>query len=246
MWLLPQATFTLQAPPSDDMADAKRVKARQSERTPERMREIIAQIPGAVGDFFEAAGVVPTNCPAQTYFANAIVSDTADVVFSAKRRFSRLRPHEALPDVRPAIEVPWHASYPSGHATQARLLAQVFATWYPQKAAVFAALAQRVAQNREIAGLHYASDSAAGYALGDQLFLAYRQNPEVQGFLSRPCNANAMNTAVSGHEQRTYASLSAQAVARVQLRMGQWQTAGDERQHKLQMKRHYLGDAQND
>ena len=67
----------------------------------------------------------------------------------------------------PPIQVPGHSSFPSGHATQAHLIAEcaklVLST--PVKAALSAdldALAGRIARNREIAGLHYRSDSTAG------------------------------------------------------------------------------------
>jgi hypothetical protein len=228
-WLAADSLFSLPSPPTNDLEEARQVRALSSLRTPQRLQEIQNQAPGPVSDFFEAAGVITTQCPAQAYFATAIVSDTADVVFALKRHFSRLRPHQVLPDVKPAIEVPWHAAYPSGHATQARLLARVFATWYPEKAPAFAALAKRIAQNREVAGVHYPSDSAAGASLGDQLFTGYQKNHQVQDFLSKPCRSDPSLNAATPQDQRTYSALSAQSVVRLQMRLGQWQSAGDGR-----------------
>jgi membrane-associated phospholipid phosphatase len=67
--------------------------------------------------------------------------------------------------------VPGHASFPSGHSTQAHLMAlcvnDVFNT-LPQQNTVLEdlwTLADRIARNREIAGLHYPSDSDAGRAI---------------------------------------------------------------------------------
>ena len=79
----------------------------------------------------------------------------------------------------PPIAVPGHAAYPSGHATQARLVAacaklalpdpnDVSGLPNPTTVALSAALdvlATRIARNREIAGLHYPSDSGAGAEL---------------------------------------------------------------------------------
>src|SRR5262249_57034663 len=72
----------------------------------------------------------------------------------------------------PPIQVPGHASYPSGHSTQAHLIAQCVQLALPAAGPLTAALsadldalAVRIARNREIAGLHYPSDSAAGLVL---------------------------------------------------------------------------------
>jgi len=67
--------------------------------------------------------------------------------------------------------VPGHASFPSGHSTQAHLIAlcinDIFDT-LPQQGAVLEdawTLADRIARNREIAGGHYESDTNAGKAI---------------------------------------------------------------------------------
>jgi UDP-N-acetylmuramoylalanine-D-glutamate ligase len=72
----------------------------------------------------------------------------------------------------PPIVVPGHASFPSGHSTQTHLMVLCMndvLTGATQPAANvtamvddFATLAHRIARNREIAGLHYPSDSKAG------------------------------------------------------------------------------------
>jgi membrane-associated phospholipid phosphatase len=79
------------------------------------------------------------------------------------------------------IEVPGHAAYPSGHATQAYLIARCMkavlprAGWaalmsdgtYSDKNGPVYCMARRIARNREVLGLHYPSDSVAGEALAD-------------------------------------------------------------------------------
>jgi hypothetical protein len=99
----------------------------------------------------------------------------------------RARPSTICPALFPPISVPAHPSWPSGHATQSRLAFAVlrFAltdtvthkgkTYGPvpgDHAPIVEALevlANRIARNREIAGVHFPSDSAAGKNLGDQL-----------------------------------------------------------------------------
>ena len=100
-----------------------------------------------------------------------------------KRYLRRVRPSEVLPALLPPISVPGHASFPSGHATQARLIARCVKSILPFTDAqgtvqdVLAAvqpgldaLAFRIARNREIAGLHYPSDSEGGRILADNIF----------------------------------------------------------------------------
>jgi PAP2 superfamily len=88
-----------------------------------------------------------------------------------KYLFKRPRPAQISLDVDPVIETPGHPSYPSGHSTQAHLCAGLLAEIHtlrsdPQWRATLFALADEIAKNREIAGVHYPSDTAAGRKLG--------------------------------------------------------------------------------
>ena len=91
----------------------------------------------------------------------------------------RPRPSQLSPSLMPPIAVPGHAAYPSGHATESYLLASILAEVMPAEASQktdatdddstpLRRLAQRVARNREVLGLHYPSDSKAGRFLGDE------------------------------------------------------------------------------
>lgn len=88
-----------------------------------------------------------------------------------KNLYSRPRPSQLCPALLPPIEIPGHASFPSGHSTQAHLMAlctnDVF-NGLPQQSTMVDdlwTLADCIARNREIAGLHYPSDSDAGEAI---------------------------------------------------------------------------------
>lgn len=66
------------------------------------------------------------------------------------------------------VPMPGHQSAPSGHSAVAHLLAGLLAPLQPtalQRERTFAAAAS-IAANRELAGVHFASDSQAGQALG--------------------------------------------------------------------------------
>jgi membrane-associated phospholipid phosphatase len=103
----------------------------------------------------------------------------------------RPRASQLSPSLMPPIDVPGHASYPSGHATESYLLAGMLAQVMPPAASAptlatdpdstpLRRLAERVARNREVLGLHYPSDSKAGKFLGDQSLGLLLQCPSVQ------------------------------------------------------------------
>ena len=77
--------------------------------------------------------------------------------------------------IQPLIMTPGHDSWPSGHATESFLIARLLSRFAkgsgggadvePQMMAI----AQRIAENREVAGVHFLADSTAGRVLGDTL-----------------------------------------------------------------------------
>lgn len=89
-----------------------------------------------------------------------------------KKKFMRPRPCQLEPRLRPLIDVPAWAAFPSGHALQNFLIAQALATVVhsDELTVQLFAIAQRVAENREYAGLHYESDTIAGKQLATAMF----------------------------------------------------------------------------
>ncbi|MBN8631644.1 MAG: phosphatase PAP2 family protein [Rhodobacterales bacterium] len=84
-----------------------------------------------------------------------------------KARFMAARPSVLEPNLRPFIPVPAHSSYPSNHALQSFLIAELFARTVPEHPGIPALFraAEEVAVNREWAGLHLPSDTEAGRKL---------------------------------------------------------------------------------
>ena len=106
----------------------------------------------------------------------------------------RPRASQLSPSLMPPIDVPGHASYPSGHATESYLLAGMLAQVMPAAASTethigypdstpLRRLAERVARNREVLGLHYPSDSKAGKFLGDHSLELLLQCPSVAALI---------------------------------------------------------------
>jgi membrane-associated phospholipid phosphatase len=137
--------------------------------------EILSQKDEFISYFMGLLGASPASRP-QTlrlmHIANIFAGFTA-MHFKFVHR--RQRPSALCPPLMPPVEVPGHASYPSGHATQARLIAKCAAlvlpaTIRPTLSANLLGLAARIARNREIGGFHYKSDTVAGVELADNIF----------------------------------------------------------------------------
>jgi membrane-associated phospholipid phosphatase len=91
-------------------------------------------------------------------------------------REPRARPSQVCPALMPPVEVPGHPSFPSGHATQSMLMALCVEAAFPTDELknawrpLLQTLAGRIARNREIAGLHFPSDTHAGQELASFVF----------------------------------------------------------------------------
>ncbi len=142
---------------------------------PDALGEIMTQADEFISCFLALMGARPYSHPATVrvfHMAN-LVAILVSMHF--KNKFNRARPSHLCPALLPPIEVPGHASYPSGHSTQAHLFADCAKAVLPPSeqaymSVVLGALARRIARNREIAGLHYASDTAAGQKLAQAIF----------------------------------------------------------------------------
>jgi len=77
-----------------------------------------------------------------------------------KLYFNRVRPSFCNPDIEPIIEIPNHPSYPSGHAIQHYFMA--YYLYYRHNNKDYFEKANIIAKNREIAGVHFESDSKYG------------------------------------------------------------------------------------
>lgn len=116
----------------------------------------------------------PDAAPNTLAVIDAVSLVAAWPLYRAKYLLRVRRPNVVDPSITPLITTPPHASYPSGHATAAFALAEVLASLTGAqsgsdiRSALFL-LAERIADNRECAGLHTTSDTAAGRALGTAL-----------------------------------------------------------------------------
>ncbi|MBY0234750.1 MAG: hypothetical protein K2W93_07210 [Burkholderiaceae bacterium] len=120
-----------------------------------------------------------------------LIAELLDAVqwplFILKRIYNRGRPDsccgaELKPMFADSPLQPKHPSFPSAHACNAYVVALLLNQISPKPGSgsglsAYEEAALKVAKNREIAGLHYASDSAAGIALAKHLLAQLNASP---------------------------------------------------------------------
>jgi hypothetical protein len=101
-----------------------------------------------------------------------VVHKINPIILYLKKHFNRVRPSFMDKNIKPVIDTPNHPSYPSGHATTAYLIAYLL----PKKNFTKNyKIADKIAVNREIAGVHYKSDTAYGKYLSKKLYKYIKQ-----------------------------------------------------------------------
>lgn len=165
-------------PKSDDLASR------------DRLAEITAQVVPPLAFWCATMPIHPDRMPRTLELIDLALLLASFAVQRFKHALAVARPHQIDAQVVPAILTPGHASLPSGHATEAYAVANLLVSLIgPPKAddASFNtdsggkllstaalerrlfALAARIADNREVAGLHYPIDTQAGRLLGTVL-----------------------------------------------------------------------------
>jgi acid phosphatase (class A) len=92
-----------------------------------------------------------------------------------KHKYGRARPIQVFPPLMPTILTPAHASYPNNHSFQSHLIALAVGSIFEGEMATamrapLTAMANRIGQNREVAGVHFQSDTDAGKILAAKVF----------------------------------------------------------------------------
>ena len=109
-------------------------------------------------------------------FITNILNDVGSIAFYFKQKFNRVRPIYLNSNIAPAIVVPRHPAYPSAHATQAHTLAMILAMFSPNSYEEFKKSAHMISTDRELAGVHYPTDTEAGFFIAKLYFENARKN----------------------------------------------------------------------
>lgn len=104
--------------------------------------------------------------------------------FAGKHHFDRVRPSFLDSALKPSIANPPHPAYPSNHTFQAIVMAQILGKVFPEKSAEFMQDALNIARNREIAGVHYPSDTEASIVMAKEFLELLFANKSIQNQLN--------------------------------------------------------------
>ena len=143
-------------------------------RRDERGAEILTQTVPQLPFWASVCSLQPHRAPYTLELTDCALGFAMMVVMRFKQAFNCPRPSEYSPNIQPMLPVPPFSSFPSGHATESRMFADMFCTLTMQNinsqmTQQLNLLTQRIAENREVAGLHFKMDSIAGDRLGRDL-----------------------------------------------------------------------------
>ncbi|MFG6430654.1 phosphatase PAP2 family protein [Roseateles sp. LYH14W] len=174
-------------PPDESTLKAQcaKVIAAKGERQM-RLHGILGQVEGlhlGLMALVRARRPVALDTPITFRLLNAANDELLPVLFYFKTEFNAARPSAYIKDLnpmfaRPDPNYPGHPTYPSGHAAQSRLFALVLGAMFSKLGADLITLANDVAYNREVAGVHFEADSEAGQDLAAKVFKLLMSNPK--------------------------------------------------------------------
>jgi len=151
-------------------------------RTPEKKQEIFHQMElEHTGNIFGGRPLVEyfneKEFPHTAPLLKDSLHDVSVIVLKLKEHYDRVRPSILYPELDTVIEVPGHPAYPSGHSTQMHFIAFILGELAPERRDEFEREAYAIALNREIAGVHYPSDTEAGKILARQILGELKKDP---------------------------------------------------------------------
>lgn len=165
-------TMILPPPPANDSAQTKaelgEVLTLQVTRTPEMVASAVADADENVWRFANVMGPKfnKETLPKFSAFFDRVVATEGAVVDPAKDVWKRPQPHQLSDLVKPVVKLSSSGSWPSGHATVGTMMGIILSDMVPEKRAEIMARAAEYAHNREVGGIHYASDVEMGKISG--------------------------------------------------------------------------------
>ncbi len=165
--------LSLPPPPTDPLEVGQEIATliKLSEQRVSRSAEIAAQ--AADASVYWSAMLMMTQASRPATWDLIINANTVGhlVAMHFKRHFARPRPAQVYPALMPILPTPSHPSYPNAHALESALIAACLELAIPslgspkETQGPLDVLAERIGVNREIAGLHFPSDTRAGRSL---------------------------------------------------------------------------------
>jgi len=171
--------ITLRAPGKAVFKKQLDLVAAYADLRADRAAEIAAQMAPPLALWASVVGIQPHRHKKTLQVLDLAFSLAVHVHMRFKHVFASARPVELSPQIQPMIPTPGHGSWPSGHATEAFIVATVLEALLNAANPAVAngsacreqlqRLAARIAINRTVAGVHFPVDSAVGRLLGTAL-----------------------------------------------------------------------------
>ncbi len=181
------AVFDLAPPPADDSAETKeelKILHGYAEglRASDSLKKIVFEesMTGPLISYEDAGLYFSQRNPESEQLISMALRDVGYFILRAKKQFARVRPDFLAPDLKTAIPNPGHPAYPSGHAGQAHMAGLVLSLLDEKHKDIYMAHAWAIGTRREIAGVHYPSDSVAGRKLAEDVLAKLMEVPEFQ------------------------------------------------------------------
>jgi hypothetical protein len=155
-------------PPDDAETLRGEIKTMIEKATLRRARadEIRAQSNGLATYWMRMLMLAPGSHPGTVGLVAAGIAVGHMVGMHWKWHYQRARPSQVYPGLIPMIAVPPHPAWPSGHGLQSYMVARCLIAGLPKPvgdalAKPIGALADRITDNRVIAGVHFPGDQVA-------------------------------------------------------------------------------------
>jgi hypothetical protein len=141
---------------------------------PARLAEIISQADSFVDIWYQTLMADSGRRPYTATLDQAGIAIGQMVGMYWKFQYAKARPARYYPALLPCIQTPSHPSFVSNHSLQCHLIMHLALEGMSPEigkamSPVLRALADRIAQNREIAGVHFSEDTDAGSMLAERL-----------------------------------------------------------------------------
>lgn len=172
-WFEPQSLSPqLLPPPSAEGSEAWKaqielVVAAQSSLSPAEITAIRNEQKFRVGLMTDTLGPAfnSERMPKTCVLLDGVERTSEVVVDAAKKYWHTRRPYLADPRVKLLVDSTTSDAYPSGHTSEARVLAEVLGLLFPDKLPALRARAEDIARHRVEAGVHYPVDLDGGRLL---------------------------------------------------------------------------------
>jgi membrane-associated phospholipid phosphatase len=190
LWLASSTEGLRSAPPPADPAeDLRQLKELGSHRTATDV-DLIAwwDVGGPVYRWNQIAsgelldhGVNTLMAARHLALLHAAMQDAVVVAWDSKVAYARPRPSQLDPTLAAALPVPAGSSYPSDFAAATTAAAEVLAYLFPDRADALRGKAEQAIHSRQLAGLEFPSDAAAGREIGTEIAVLAIERAKVDG-----------------------------------------------------------------